>query len=112
MKPAANDSPPSPSPREFPAALSALANPEFRWLFASNMAYFLSMMGQFAVRLILAWQLTESPMALSHISLAIGIPMLLLAPFGGVIADRVERRNLIIAGQTVILSAEISLFVL
>ncbi len=110
MKPAANDSPPS--PREFPPALSALANPEFRWLFASNMAYFLSMMGQFAVRAILAWQLTQSPMALSYISLAIGIPMLLLAPFGGVVADRLERRNLIIAGQTIILSAEISLFVL
>ena len=108
----ANASPTDPSPRKLPDALMALENPEFRWLFASNMTYFLSMMGQFALRAILAWQLTGSPLALSYISLAIGIPMLLLAPFGGVIADRVERRNLIIAGQIIILSAEATLFTL
>jgi predicted MFS family arabinose efflux permease len=108
----ANDPASASPPRKLPEALSSLENPEFRWLFASNMAYFLSMMGQFALRAILAWQLTQSPLALSYISLAIGIPMLLFAPFGGVIADRVERRNLIIAGQSLILAAELSIFAL
>ncbi len=95
-----------------PNALSALRHPQFRWLFTSNMAYFFGMMAQFAVRAVLAWELTGSPMALSYVSLAIGVPMLLFAPFGGVIADRVERRNLIIVGQVIILTAECSVVAL
>jgi len=85
---------------------------QFRWIFASNTAYFFGMMGQFAVRSVLAWELTKSPLALSYISLAIGIPMLLLAPIGGVIADRAERRKLIITGQLVILCAESTVCIL
>ena len=85
---------------------SAFAHREFRYLVASNATYFLGLMGQMVLRSILAWNLTHSPLALSYVSLALGVPMLLLAPLGGVIVDRYERRGLIIKAQSLILVGE------
>lgn len=46
----------------------------------------------------LAFELTESTTALGALSLGFGIPMLLLAPVGGAVADRLSRRTLVILG--------------
>jgi MFS family permease len=59
------------------------------------------------VRSYLAYELTDSAFALGLINLVVAIPMLLVSPFGGVIADRMERRRLIMACQALLLVNEV-----
>ena len=92
--------------------LSALRNPQFRWLFSSNIAFFMAMSAQMLVRGWLAWELTDSELALGSVSFAVAVPMLVIAPFGGVISDRVERRNLIVAGQATLIAGELGVLTL
>ena len=47
----------------------------------------------------LAYEMTGSAAILGVVSMATGIPMLLLSPIGGVIADRWDRRQILIASQ-------------
>jgi MFS family permease len=94
-------------------AFASLRHQQFRWLYASNLAFFFAMFGQMIVRSILAYDLTDgSKLALGAINLMVAIPMLVISPFGGVIADRVEKRNLIIAGQAMLLFNELIVLVL
>jgi len=88
------------------AALASLRIPQFRWVFTSNIMFFLGMGGQGIVRPWLALELTDRPLALGIVSAAVAIPMLLLAPFGGVLADRVERRKLILIAQIAVIVSE------
>ena len=85
---------------------------QFRWILASNMAFFFAMNGQFVVRSILAYNLTNSALALGMVNLAVAVPMLIISPFGGVVADRFERRGLILVGQAILLLNELAVFVL
>ncbi len=90
------------------AATASLHYPQFRWMYASNVAFFFAMNGQFVVRSILAYRLTDNnASALGLVSLAVALPMLVISPFGGVVADRVERRKLIIIAQSALLSTEV-----
>jgi MFS family permease len=92
--------------RGFRGAARALENREFRWLFISNMAFFLAMSGQSIVRAWIAFELTGSELALGIVSFTVAVPMLLIAPLGGVMGDRFERRNLIAIGQGLVLVSE------
>jgi MFS family permease len=89
------------------AALESLSAPQFRRIFISNITFFLAMGGQGIVRPWLAFQLTDSAFALGVVSAAVAIPMLFLAPFGGVLADRFERRRLIMSAQALAISSEV-----
>jgi len=71
------------------------------------MSFFLAMGGQGIVRPWLAFQLTDSALALGVVSAAVALPMLFLAPFGGVLADRVERRRLIMSAQVLAVTSEV-----
>jgi MFS family permease len=51
----------------------------------------------------LVYQLTNSPAYLGYVGFASGIPMWLFSLYGGVISDRVSRRNLMIVTQTVMM---------
>ncbi len=68
--------------------------------------------GQQVLRAWLVFQLTGSELALGWISAVVGIPMLLVAPIGGAIADRVDRRNLIAVGQATIVVSELLILIL
>ncbi|MCC6961047.1 MAG: MFS transporter [Dehalococcoidia bacterium] len=94
------------------SAFASLRHQQFRWLYASNIAFFFAMNGQFLVRSILAYDLTGSKLALGIINLAVAIPMLVVSPFGGVLADRMERRGLIMTGQALLLCNELFVLVL
>ncbi|MCH2170830.1 MFS transporter [Myxococcota bacterium] len=87
-------------------AIGALEFSEFRWVFASNMSFFMAMGAMQIVRPWLAFELTDSPLALGIVSGAVAVPMLLLAPYGGVLADRIERRRLIIISQCIAVLSE------
>ncbi len=91
---------------------ASLRHQQFRWLYASNLAFFFAMNGQFLVRSILAYDLTGSKVALGAVNLAVAIPMLLISPFGGVVADRMERRKLIMIGQFLLLLNEVGVLAL
>ena len=78
----------------------------YRWLFMSNTAFYLAMQSQALVRGFLAFQLTGSEFALGGVSFAVAAPMLIISPIGGVLADRVDRRRLILAAQSLVLFSE------
>lgn len=84
-----------------------LAIKEFRWLFGGNVAFFFAMQGQILTRTILAWDLTGLAQSLAYINLVVAVPMIFASMIGGAITDRVERRQLIIIGQSLILANEI-----
>src|SRR5512140_3841657 len=88
-------------------------NRQFRWLYISNTAFFFAMNGQMIVRSYLAYEITnENAFALGLINLAVAVPMLIVSPFGGVVADRVEKRRLIMTGQVVLVLNELTVLTL
>ncbi|MBU4315731.1 MAG: MFS transporter [Proteobacteria bacterium] len=93
--------------QDIPIVVSPLRIPQFRWLFGSNMAFFFAMGSQGIVRAWLAFKLTNSELALGMITMSVAIPMFFIAPIGGVISDRFDRRNLIIMGQSLVLVNEL-----
>ena len=90
-------------------ATRSLENAEFRRVFLGNMAFFLAMGGQSIVRPWIAWELTDSPFKLGLTAGAMAIPMCVVAPLGGALADRVERRSLILASQALAILTEASI---
>jgi MFS family permease len=70
------------------------------------------MQGQMLTRSLLAWELTGEATALAYINLVIAIPLVIASLFGGAITDRVERRGLIIFGQSLIVANELFILAL
>jgi MFS family permease len=58
--------------------------------------------GQFTVFAVMlqVWQLTHSPVWTGAIGVAHAVPMVVLSPFGGALADRVDRRTLVLVTST------------
>ncbi len=88
-------------PGRLGSTLTSLKEPEYAWYFAGNIAFFMGMQMQMVLRGFLGYELTGKATALAFVSLAVAIPMLTIAPFGGVVADRVNKRNLLIGTQSV-----------
>lgn len=79
-----------------PHGLSALRHREFRLLWFGTFA---SNVGSWAQKVATAWliyHITNSEAWLGIDAFASGIPTVLLLPWGGVLSDRVNRRNLLI----------------
>src|SRR3990172_7978123 len=55
------------------SAFSSLRHQQFRWLYASNIAFFFAMNGQFVVRSYLAYALTGSELALGMINMVVAV---------------------------------------
>ena len=100
------------TPPDGGGAFASLRHRQFRWVYASNTAFFFAMNGQFVVRSYLAFKLTDSAFSLGLVNLAVSLPMLIISPFGGVIADRVEKKRLIMIGQALLLANEIGVLLL
>jgi MFS family permease len=82
------------------AAFRALHSVAFRWYFAGQVA---SASGTFVQQTAIAWlvlQLTGSAASLGLVLAAGGVPSLLLGPWGGTLADRIDRRRLLIITQS------------
>ena len=84
------------------SAPPAFRYPAFRvfWygMLASISGFQMLRFGQFW----LIFQITESPLALGYVGLANGVPAVLLNLFGGVAADKVDQRRLIMVAQSII----------
>lgn len=88
-----------------PRMLEAMENRDFRYLWAGN---FLSNIGTWMQNIALGWlvlQLTNSAFWLGIVSFASAVPMVVFTLIGGVIADHVDKRKLLILTQTVMMSA-------
>jgi MFS family permease len=80
-------------------AFNSLRLRDYRLLWLSQVPSFAGMQMQQVARGLLAYQLTGSYTAVGIVMMAWGIPQLLLSLVGGAVADRVNKRNLIIGVQ-------------
>ncbi|MFC3962032.1 MFS transporter [Nocardia jiangsuensis] len=88
----------APKPRRA-NAFRALRSVPFRWYFGGQIA---SVSGTFVQTTAIGWLvlgITGSPASLGLVLAASGVPPLLFGPWGGVIADRVDLRTLLIGTQ-------------
>ncbi len=81
---------------------AALNNRDYRVLWFGTSLAFLAFMMSWVVQSVVAFDLTGKNGAVGAVSLGMGVATLAVAPFGGVIADRVSKRRLLLVGQTVI----------
>lgn len=95
-----------------PRMLEALEHRDFRYLWAGN---FLSNVGTWMQNIALGWlilQLTNSVFWLGVVGFASAAPLVVFTLVGGVIADHVDKRKLLIATQLVMMSAAFLLAIL
>ena len=114
----ADTQPPPPSPPAEPAAAASapgaragarrgfslrtfqsLRQVEFRWLFMSTLGQMAAIQMQILMRSYVAYALTDSFAAIGIVGLASALPMLLLSVFGGVLADRIPRKQILQVGH-------------
>ncbi|MEM9174916.1 MAG: MFS transporter [Myxococcota bacterium] len=91
-------------------ATESLRITQFRWLFTGNMAFFLAMGGQGIVRPWIALEITDDPRALGITGAAMAAPMFFLSPLGGALADRLDRRLLILTALSLALVTELVVY--
>jgi MFS family permease len=77
-------------------SVSSLQNTNYRWYFIGVNCSFLSMQMLILARGWLVYEMTDSPLLLGITSGVIGIPLLLATPFGGVLADKLNKKRLIV----------------
>src|SRR5919199_2604676 len=92
---------PAAAPAEESGALQRVfgalsANPHYRSYWLGNQANTLVMQMQMVANGYLAFTLTNSATALGVVAFASSLPMLIFSPLGGVLADRLEKRGLLL----------------
>src|SRR5215212_10271233 len=80
----------------------ALRYRDFRILWIGSSISFLAFMMSFVVSSVVAFDLTGKNAAVGLVGLGQGVASILLGPIGGVVADRVSKRFLVLTGQVVI----------
>jgi len=88
------------APKGWRATFDSLQVLSYRWFWLAILSSFAAVQMQVLARGWLVYELTDSPRALGLVSAAWGAMLMLFAPLGGVVADRVEKRNLIVATQS------------
>lgn len=73
----------------------------YRLYFGTMTSQWIAMNMQVVVRSLLIYRITGSGAILGTMSLAHAIPMLVLSLYGGVIADRLAKRNILLIGEAV-----------
>lgn len=88
---------------KWPRVVSALRHPNFRLFWSGN---FLSNIGTWMQNVALGWlvlSLTNSAFWLGVVGFAGSIPFLIFTLFGGVVADRVNKRRLLLVTQSIMM---------
>ncbi len=97
--PTAPPPPPAP-PTAWGRTFAALQYPNYRLWFMGQLVSLVGTWMQTTAQGFLVFELTRSPAYLGYVGFAAGAPSLLLMLFGGVIADRLPRRNLLVVTQS------------
>jgi MFS family permease len=79
---------------------AALRHPNYRLWFQGQVVSLLGTWMQTTAQGYLIYELTRSPAYLGYVGFAAGVPTWLLTLYGGVIADRVSRRALLVITQS------------
>ena len=79
---------------------SSFRNPVFLLYYGAMLGQMAAMNMQMFARGWLIWRLTGSPLILGAMSFAHAVPLLTLSLFGGVIADRVQKKYVMLIGQS------------
>jgi len=79
---------------------TALKYPNYRLWFAGQLVSMIGTWMQTTAQGYLIYELTHSPTYLGYVGFASGAPSWFFMLYGGVVADRVSRRNLLVATQT------------
>lgn len=82
-----------------PLALRALQSRNYRLFASGQLASLIGTWMQTVAESWLVYRLTGSPLLLGFTGFASQVPVFLLAPLGGVVADRYDRRRILIATQ-------------
>ena len=78
---------------------SSFKNPVYLIYYGALLCQMAAMNMQMLTRYYLLYDLTGSALTLGYMSLANALPMLLLSLFGGAIADRVQKKYVMLVGQ-------------
>lgn len=81
-------------------AFHSLANPQFRLLWIGMLLSMAALQMNIIAQPWLAYHISGSGVALGLVAFCRGLPMLILAPFGGLAADRFEKRRLLLYTQS------------
>ena len=90
---------PGPDP-ETEGTFSSLRIPTYRRLWLAGLFTFGAVAMQTTVRSFLAFDLTQRNSALGLVLLAMGVPMLIFTPIGGIAADRFPKRLVLVISIT------------
>ncbi len=101
-----------PSHTRLPPTFDAFRHHGFRLLWPANFFAYISRWMQMTLLIWLVLELTESPFFVALVGFCNMIPLLLFGVFGGVLADRVDRRKLLILSQLMNLSAAVFIIAL
>jgi len=88
--------------RWFQSTFQSLSNPQYRTLWLGTTVAFLAFMMSSIVQSIVAFDLTGKNGSVGVVAFGMGVATIAISPFGGVIADRVSKRRLILIGQLII----------
>ena len=93
---------------------SLAGNREFGLLFVGNIGFFFGMQTMIILRGWLVVERWDNAAFLGYVMAVVAIPMLLLAPIGGVVADRIDKRKLILGAQAalVVTNAVVAVLIL
>jgi MFS family permease len=89
----------SPRGRALPSVLRALAHRDYRRFFLGQLVSLVGTWMQSVAQSWLVYRLTGSAVLLGAVGFASQIPVFLLSPVGGVVADRYPRRAILLATQ-------------
>jgi MFS family permease len=78
---------------------TSLKNRHYRWFWLGMLASFVAIHFQLVARNWLVYEMTGSALDLGIVIAAWGLPILLLSLYGGAVADRVKKRDLLIWTQ-------------
>jgi MFS family permease len=93
-------------------AISSLRNRNFFLLWVGMFASVNGMQMLIVARGWLVYTMTESPLALGLVAAGMGAPLVLFSLFGGAVADRVRKRNLLLVTQSCICLLNITMTIL
>jgi MFS family permease len=94
---------------QFPSALRALRSRNYRLFVAGQLVSLVGTWMQMVAQSWLIYRLTGSAAMLGLIGFAGQIPIFVLAPLGGVLADRANRHHVLIATQTLMMALAFAL---
>src|SRR5256885_8335147 len=93
-------SPHAPPPNVWRRTFAALRHANYRRWFLGQLVSLVGTWMQITAQGFLVFELTHSTVYLGYVGFAAGIPSWLFMLYGGVVADRIPRRTLLLATQT------------